>query len=163
MGGHAMTVDERLAGRWRRQHAERPWAKRSPFHPQSPEASMWLAYQRMQPGPAPPNVDTRYKGLWQQARIELWRTEDEDLSHEAYVAWWRDNGGEGEGYSMAHHAENHMTRLTRAGAFRGLTPVQVYDRLLCRYSPLLAAEGFRRWLAAHAGPPFAVIKRLGRR
>lgn len=43
-----------------------------------------------------------------------------------------------------------MKGLERGDALRSASAVAVYDLLLAHFGPLLAAEGFRRWLAAHA-------------
>lgn len=85
-------------------------------------------------------------------RVEQWCIDDDALSHEAYLAWWRKNGGEDEGYTLAYHIEVRLKLLERVETSRGVSPVAVFDLLLARFGPLLAAEGFRRWLAAHADP-----------
>lgn len=66
-------------------------------------------------------------------------------SHEAYLAWWRQNGGEKPDYTLARHFENGIRALSPR-AFRGKTPEEIFDFLTSRFGPLLAAEAFRRVL-----------------
>ena len=74
-------------------------------------------------------------------------------SHEAYLAWWRENGGEYESYSLAHHAESHMRIAERSSIFPGMTPFEIFDFLSARYGPLLVAEAMRRALKGRSGGP----------
>ncbi|WP_395646029.1 hypothetical protein [Terricaulis sp.] len=148
-----MSVDDRFAERWRREQQARWQARRDRWRFASPYrlASIALASQHGEHnGFAGPSVDARFRRIWQQARTDLWPIDEEAVSHEAYLAWWRENGGESEDYNEAHHVERHMRALGTHGMFPGRSPAQVFDLLQSRYSPLLAAEGFRRWLAAHA-------------
>lgn len=146
-----MSVDERYLARWRKQqqaNRQRAW-DRQLIERQRRRASMALAPEP-QRDQGSENVEFWYRGMWQQARLERWRVEDGEFSHEAYLAWWRQNGGEGEGYTIARHFENHMKCCSSRGWLKGASAVAVFDVLLTRYGPLLAAEGFRRWLAAQA-------------
>lgn len=92
-------------------------------------------------------IDDRFRLRWQHQRAERWVPDD--LSHEAYEAWWRENRHPGDSYSLADHVEKHMS-IAGEGSYCWLrehrTLFGVYDFLRCRYGPLLAAEAFRRWL-----------------
>lgn len=90
-------------------------------------------------------IDDCLRLRWQQERTA--RFVPDDLSHEAYEAWCRDNGHLYDSYSLADHAEKHMCIAGHA-SYRWLreTLFGVYDFLLIRHGPLLAAEAFRRWL-----------------
>lgn len=72
--------------------------------------------------------------------------ETDPYSHEAYLAWWRENGGEETDYTQAHHVESHMRIAEQTNAFAHMTPFEIFDFLTARYGPLLAAEAFRRAL-----------------
>ena len=74
----------------------------------------------------------------------------EDLSHAAYELWWREHGGTSKGYSAATHMENKMSAASRIRLPEGTTVEGAYDYFRARFSPLFAAEAYRRWLAARA-------------
>lgn len=142
-----MAVDERYVERWRQEQERRREARwRRTTRRKSSLAIMARTFE------APDKVDDRYRSLWQSARVERWPVDTAGLSHEAYLAWWRANGGAGDGHTLAHHFEAHLRRFDRPAALCRLSIVEAFDWFFARYSPLLAAEAFRRWLRARAKP-----------
>jgi len=140
-----MTVDDRFLDRWRQ--AQRARAEARQPASRNRHSSLSLMARTFE---APDRVDETYRGLWQQARIERWLNDDEDLSHEAYLAWWRAHGGESEDYTEAHHFQHTLRLMDDPRALPGRSIVEVFDLLWSRWKGPLAAEAFRRWLAARA-------------
>lgn len=97
-----MSVDERHLAWWRQQQQanSRRASERHLTVREGRAAAMALAPEALG-GQTSDNVEWGYRGMWQLSRLERWRIDDATLSHDAYLAWQRENGGEGRLYARA--------------------------------------------------------------
>jgi hypothetical protein len=97
-----------------------------------------------------------FRAIWQRSRQDRWQ-EPCDASHEAYLRWWLENHGDGQGHDTIGCRVEYYLRSVRQAPWAFLRANgdlgTFYDRALARFGPVVAAEALRRLLLAMAHGP----------